>query len=458
MPNQGQRRRLTSWKEIAQYLGADERTVRRWERERGLPVHRLPGGKRSYVYAYPAELDQWLRSQAPETNAPIDAAAEPARPSPTERWLKRLHINARKIILTLVALLVIAIGVNWYWRLRPAFPSRAEIDGRVLEVRDRSNGLLWSHTFPDSLRTAEELQGNLLRPHRRLHLADLDGDGASEVIFRAAYRSEEGSSGPDLEEITCFSSRGKLLWRYRPQVTVNMGGMRFDGPWRFTDLIPVRTGHGTQLWASLVHQYWRPSFVVRLDASGRAALHFLNAGFIYVLDHKRHLEAHYLLAGGINNEYASAFLAVLRVDGEPACSPQTQGSRFDCTDAPKGLPERYFLFPPTELSRAILPYNSVRHIDALGAKRVVVTEETEDGAWAMYDFAENLEPDSVAFNYRFGSVHRRLEQEGLLKHPIEDCPELVRPLKIRRWDSKSGWTTMAVPPKTGLRPDVWPKN
>ena len=39
--------RLRSWKEIASYFGADERTVKRWEVSRGLPVHRVPGGARA---------------------------------------------------------------------------------------------------------------------------------------------------------------------------------------------------------------------------------------------------------------------------------------------------------------------------------------------------------------------------------------------------------------------------
>jgi tetratricopeptide (TPR) repeat protein len=54
--------RLDSWKEIAVYLGRGERTVKRWESERSLPVHRLPGGGRGSVYAYIAELDAWLIS------------------------------------------------------------------------------------------------------------------------------------------------------------------------------------------------------------------------------------------------------------------------------------------------------------------------------------------------------------------------------------------------------------
>src|ERR1035438_2816367 len=49
-------RRLDSWKEIATFLDCGERTVKRWETERGLPVHRMPGSGRGRVSAYTAEL------------------------------------------------------------------------------------------------------------------------------------------------------------------------------------------------------------------------------------------------------------------------------------------------------------------------------------------------------------------------------------------------------------------
>ncbi len=52
-------RRLNSWKEIAEYLGRDVRTVIRWEKEKGLPVHRLRG-KRTAVVAYRDEIDSWM--------------------------------------------------------------------------------------------------------------------------------------------------------------------------------------------------------------------------------------------------------------------------------------------------------------------------------------------------------------------------------------------------------------
>jgi tetratricopeptide (TPR) repeat protein len=53
------RKRLDSWKEIAVFFSRDERTVNRWEKELGLPVHRLPGTK-GRVYAYTEELATWL--------------------------------------------------------------------------------------------------------------------------------------------------------------------------------------------------------------------------------------------------------------------------------------------------------------------------------------------------------------------------------------------------------------
>jgi TolB-like protein len=56
--------RLDSWKAIARHLGRDIRSVQRWERERGLPVHRVPGKKGGAVFAYQEELDRWLRSGA----------------------------------------------------------------------------------------------------------------------------------------------------------------------------------------------------------------------------------------------------------------------------------------------------------------------------------------------------------------------------------------------------------
>ncbi|MEW5980509.1 MAG: hypothetical protein AB1898_32385 [Acidobacteriota bacterium] len=50
---------MESWKGIAAHLGRDVRTVQRWEKQEGLPVHRHIHNKLSSVYAYSEELNTW---------------------------------------------------------------------------------------------------------------------------------------------------------------------------------------------------------------------------------------------------------------------------------------------------------------------------------------------------------------------------------------------------------------
>src|SRR2546425_6869115 len=55
--------RLDSWKEIAAYIKRDVRTVQRWEKQEGLPVHRLQHDAQGTVFAYRSEIDAWWRSR-----------------------------------------------------------------------------------------------------------------------------------------------------------------------------------------------------------------------------------------------------------------------------------------------------------------------------------------------------------------------------------------------------------
>ena len=61
--------RLDSWKEIAAHLNRSVRTVTRWEREEGLPVHRHLHSKSGSVYAYKAELDDWWKNRGLSVDA-----------------------------------------------------------------------------------------------------------------------------------------------------------------------------------------------------------------------------------------------------------------------------------------------------------------------------------------------------------------------------------------------------
>lgn len=57
---------LSSWKEIAAYLGRTIRTCQRLESAMGLPVHRLDGSPKAHVFAYRNELDAWMAQKVDE--------------------------------------------------------------------------------------------------------------------------------------------------------------------------------------------------------------------------------------------------------------------------------------------------------------------------------------------------------------------------------------------------------
>src|SRR5712692_2110172 len=67
-------KKLVSWKEIAVHLGREVRTVQRWETTEGLPVKRHEHQKKSTVYAYSSELDDWVRKRQPVDDPEADAA------------------------------------------------------------------------------------------------------------------------------------------------------------------------------------------------------------------------------------------------------------------------------------------------------------------------------------------------------------------------------------------------
>jgi Tol biopolymer transport system component len=97
--------RLDSWKEIAAYLRRSVRTVTRWEREEGLPVHRHLHSKSGTVYAHKLELDAWWGSRGREINSD---ASEP--PSPETSWLRRPWLLAGLVALLLAGFVWLVVG------------------------------------------------------------------------------------------------------------------------------------------------------------------------------------------------------------------------------------------------------------------------------------------------------------------------------------------------------------
>ena len=67
--------KLESWKHIASYLNCNERTAKRWEATRGLPIRRLPGA-RGGVFALVHEIEAWQMG-LPDTTADAEPSVIP---------------------------------------------------------------------------------------------------------------------------------------------------------------------------------------------------------------------------------------------------------------------------------------------------------------------------------------------------------------------------------------------
>jgi tetratricopeptide (TPR) repeat protein len=139
--------RLNSWKEIAAHLKCGERTAKRWEKTRSLPVRRLPGGP-GLVFALTSEIDIWQLSLAGvEMDAAAETEADPASPFP---FVPTSHLPVpavstsnsfwvRTAVALLVAIVLSGSVVGWlYYRHNRAGgnPARAASSE---ESRESSN-------------------------------------------------------------------------------------------------------------------------------------------------------------------------------------------------------------------------------------------------------------------------------------------------------------------------------
>ena len=161
--------RLNSWKSIGAFFERDERTVRRWEAERGLPVHRVPGAGRSSVYAYTSELAEWLKTSDGQSSTaelgevsatsstissphPTDSA--PAPQLPRSRNVSTLFLVAGSLILLLASPVAYRKYISSRTAVASALPGVAKAanpEARELYLQGLYH---WNKRTPDDLHQA----------------------------------------------------------------------------------------------------------------------------------------------------------------------------------------------------------------------------------------------------------------------------------------------------------------
>jgi Tfp pilus assembly protein PilF len=159
------KRILQGWKEIAEYVDRDERTVKRWEKQREFPVRRMPGNGRANVYIAVSDLEIWLSN----SEAPQEAQEGPAA-EPTELPMPALPVEPMKPVRswTMPAALIIlllcfggaAIALHTYmkaWHAAPSVPTRYHSKTPGVNELYLRGVYFCEQRRPDSLRAAEHL-------------------------------------------------------------------------------------------------------------------------------------------------------------------------------------------------------------------------------------------------------------------------------------------------------------
>ena len=130
--------RLDSWKEIATYLKRGERTVRRWEAQEGLPVHRHLHTKRASVYAFRSEIDVWWNSG----HAHLEH--EPSVPPAARRRVKLAAVAG-------AAMLAVVVGAS-LWQVRaPSLDFEARDWVLIADFENQTGGAIADGTVEYAL-------------------------------------------------------------------------------------------------------------------------------------------------------------------------------------------------------------------------------------------------------------------------------------------------------------------
>jgi DNA-binding winged helix-turn-helix (wHTH) protein len=362
-----------------------------------------------------------------------------AVPRNTTAW-QWVFSHPRRMSWFWIAVILLTCGataVVFSYLHRPSQIASATAIGNTLTAKGVSGNVLWTHRFESTLMDNSSSNEWLWRTQ----VVDLNGDGETEILMAVAFANPQGS-----EELLCFSSRGKLLWRYRPEIQMEFNMKDLNGPWVFHRILIVDDGKAKSVYAAVGHQVWWPAFLVKLGPDGSHETVFTSSGLIYSLQSVRTKSGMYVLAGGINNEYGMASVAVLAVNGAPAKSPQSNGSKYQCVQGcPGGRPYRYILLPRSELNMASdLPYNNASHMDIRPDGVTIKTEEMR-AASQFFDFSAEFQPERVIYSSDYPEYHRRFEKEGRIAHSFNRCPEARNPAVVRIFDENGVSRLVSVP-------------
>jgi hypothetical protein len=448
--------RLNGWKEIAAHLGKGTRTAQRWEKVYGLPVHRIGREGGEIVFPFRDEIDTWaaaVEGRLVSNGSPTAAEAPGPAPAPVRavggaggaarsrrnalpttapgsRPPPRLRRGGRGrsgLILWLVGRRTPTAGV-------PRQPAEWRIESERLFVLDVTGTLLFEHTFDFPVQGSYRSEPGTDVRRAPVQIVDIDGDGRSEVLVTpVSVRRED-------RRLYCFESDGRQRFVHQPGGSVRFGDTVYEGPWlAHRVFVTGEPGGARRLWAVFTHNLWFPARLQELAPDGSVLQEYWSDGYIDFVAIERWKGRSVLLAGGTNNDFKAASLAIFDPDRVAGAAPARPGA-YACHGCPAGGPEELLLFPSLCLPRASGAQATVEEAWVEGGThiKVAVTQSAAGVAErgdTYYTVGPDLHLTAAEISGELQLVHRLAEKKGLVDHPF-GAKDDVEMFPVRRWDGR----------------------
>lgn len=415
--NESSVRELSSWKEIASYLGVSVRTAQGWERDRGLPVRRLPG-RRGPVMTTVAELEVWKQSA---DGGPLSVAVPgslvgegtlavvpKARPR---------RLPAVLGVLTAVALVALVAGVAAVGFSPARVPVGFRVEQNSLIIVDARGRELWRQAVADLSR------GNY-ENDRFVRFVDLDGDGRTEVLIVPGFGRRDA-----VTPLICYAHDGVERWRFVPGRTVRTATETFAPPFRIQNFAVIRAGkqHAVRIVVTSQHYLYYPTQVALLAPDGKVLREYWHSGGLtrLVVPDEAGDGVSRIVLGGVHNASKDGTVVVLDPDTMAGASGE-ENPAYQLLGLSPGVEVARLLFPRSCMNELLEPFLTVGAVwRELGLINVELWHRLlpDNGASVFYQLNPDLSLKRMTVGSSFEASHQRLFATRVLDHAFSVAEE-----------------------------------